>query len=741
MENTLAPHSTGTGAEGRLRRPALPGCRRHRARVAVAIVGVSWLGLGVLASAAQTAGACPNDAARSGPSASLPDCRAYEQVTPVNKSSAVQDMDPGSSFALPSVGGDHVALQSLVAFGPRPMPNGSFSVFSRTSSGWQIESVAPPGAGSAFVQNETIFNPDMTQVGIGSYTTTPLSPDQLFQIGPPGGPYTTVARTPTNYQRRPGEVDFLAGATADFSRLFLESTDRTLLSGSPTGTVEGALDLYEWADGGLRRLVNVDSAGAPVSPCGAKFDAASESGSMVVFTSPYNRNNELSDPSCLQPAELYMRAHGSSTADVSKPNTGVVDPTGIHPVQFQGASADGSKVFFTTQTELTRDDEGIHDEELYEYDASAPEGERLTRVSAGTTGTAAGGIAREFVLPSKNGSEVYFFATGKLTPEAPAGGVEILYRYDTTARKIHYIATAKTGTYAPSGAGNGPRPSAAGYDQVTPDGEVFVFVSDSVIAAEPIDEIYRYDNRTASLACISCPPSNVPARGGASLANEGVTPWDETPPVTTVSEDGSYVFFESNDELVPQDVNGPLSGNPSFQTAAPGTDVYEWHDGVVSLISSGTDSGAALLYGASRSGSDVFFMTHSQLVAGDTDSSNDIYDARVDGGFPVAGESVACLGDTCQGAPPTVNDLTPAWSSFSGPGNLVAPVSGPAVRSLAKAQLLAKALKACRAKHNRGKRRSCEALAKRRYGAAHRAKRSTRTATRRSVSHKRGGSR
>ncbi len=654
----------------------------------VTLIGLVLACAAGLAVAAQVAEACPNEAARIDASAGLPDCRAYELVTPVDKSSAVQDIDPTSSFGVPAVDGNRLALKTLVALGPRPMPNGSFSIFSRTSSGWQPESVPPPGSGSAFYE-EPIFNPDLTEIGVGSYTTTPVSLQETYQIGPPGELDVPVATTPTNYHRPAGEVDFLAGASADFSRVFFESTDHTLLSGTPTGTVPGALDLYEWAGGSLQRLVNVESGGAPVSPCGAEFDAASQGGSTVVFTSPYNKNNELTDPSCQQPAQLYMRVNGSSTVDVSKPNTGVVDPSGFHPVQFQGASADGSKVFFTTETELTGDDEGIHDAELYEYDASAPEGERLTRVSRGiiNTGPAEGEVQTEYVLVPENASEVYFYALGKLTPDAQdlksAADIDNIYRYDTTTHDIRYIATAKGPPDAPSVLGSLPRPSSPSDDQVTPSGRFFLFVSKGILGSSVNDpaeygEIYRYDNETSSLTCVSCAPSPAPARGGAILVHDGLTAWDEIPRVTTVSEDGSYVFFESNDQLVSKDVNGPPSNTPGNQPwddpkpkkQDPWTDVYEWHEGVVSLISSGNDAQEAVLIGASANGSDVFFETHSQLVPQDQDTSTDIYDARIGGGFPAPTESAACLGDTCLSPPAASIEPTLGTSAPSGFGNI-----------------------------------------------------------------------
>ena len=56
----------------------------------------------------------------------------------------------------------------------------------------------------------------------------------------------------------------------------------------------------------------------------------------------------------------------------------------------------------------------------------------------------------------------------------------------------------------------------------------------------------------------------------------------------------------------------------------------------------------------------------------------DVYDARVDGGFPASGVSpAACEGEACQGAAVPPLDSTPASFTFSGPGNITAPI--PAV--------------------------------------------------------------
>jgi hypothetical protein len=110
----------------------------------------------------------------------------------------------------------------------------------------------------------------------------------------------------------------------------------------------------------------------------------------------------------------------------------------------------------------------------------------------------------------------------------------------------------------------------------------------------------------------------------------------------------------------------------------------------------------------------------------DTDTQRDYYDARIDGGFRARGQSVGpCEGEACQGAsaPPPIFGA-PASSTFEGPGNLTPAAVPVMVKTVAqiRAQKLAKALKACRAKHDEKKRVACERAARKKYGPAKKAK-------------------
>jgi hypothetical protein len=461
-----------------------------------------------------------------------------------------------------------------------------------------------------------------------------------------------------------------------------------------------------------------------------------------------------------------MRENGTRTVEISAPEPGMVgvDPNGLQPAVYVGASADGSKVFFVTKTELTADDK-THAIELYEYNTKAPEGERLVRVSRGESGEAEGKV--DFVAGmSSDGSAVYFTASGQLTPGLPPleEGHVYLYRYDTATKKTKYI-TQLEGVEYPESQSENPdvwynnnnnsfsavkEPGDSGERgldalanwYVTADGRYLVFASYQDITgydSRPANglncvnlhttkrncaEVYRYDaeadeKKESPIVCVSCGPPGVHevddalfARSPSGFAGTQRVPAAGPPrPISEVgSEEGSYVFFDTANALVPQAASGV-------------NHVYEWHNGTISLISSAGDTSSAFFLGSSPSGSDVFFGTHAQLSPQDTDVSGDLYDARIDGGF-VGLASPACTGTGCQGVPAAAPIFaTPASVTFEGVGNFAAS-SGttvkPKTKGLTRAQKLVKALKACGRDRSKHKRAICEKRARAQYGGAHR---------------------
>ncbi len=155
-----------------------------------------------------------------------------------------------------------------------------------------------------------------------------------------------------------------------------------------------------------------------------------------------------------------------------------------------------------------------------------------------------------------------------------------------------------------------------------------------------------------------------------------------------MSEDGQRVFFQTTARLVPQDTNSPTIAEDSTG-GFPGMDVYEWEaDGIeeapgvfcrvavgcTHLISTGEDVGQATFLGASENGENVFFATAAQLVPQATPEFTNIYDARVDGGFPPPAGQPECL--SCQGVgSPAAAVQHGGERTFAGAGNPALPSS------------------------------------------------------------------
>jgi hypothetical protein len=658
--------------------------RRARIYLAVAVGSVFACVAGPEGTVLAATEPCPNAALRVGPSADLPDCRAYELVTPADKGGS-QDMTftNGTERAAVSASAEQVALETTSTFGPNPSLIGLRAVFSRNPvSGWQMKSVVRSGD-SAHKSTMQLFSRDLSQVALKWYTQLnlgELSPDETLEAGPVGGPPALVESIP----RSEGERTQFLGASSDFSHVLLDSVDHALLPPgaeriAAEGTDAGAQNLYDWTDGHLQ-LVNVRKEGALVSPCGAGLgewqsstlerdnygtvNAVSQDGSKIFFISPQPYEASGSEPGCEEPARLYMRANGGEPVEVSAPEPGItLAPSEILPVRYNYATPDGSKVFFNTETALTSDDPSKANK-LFEYDTEAPEGKRLKRIASGVPVSYGVGIkAGKGLFFSEDGSTVY------VEPDT-SGGVEAISRVETSTGKSSVVAAS-----SPSRGASEPSYS-------TPNGEFFLFTS-SRVEGEPrgagLNEMYRYDHANGSVMCVTCGTGIAPAQGEVVEPEGALATQDSVPGLTLLSDNGQEVFFQTTARLVPQDTNSTFTqGDKSL-----GLDVYEWEAdgtggcelsrGCTHLLSSGEASGPSHFLGASRNGSDVLFATPARLAPQDTDGFDDIYDVRVDGGFappPLAPECLSCQG---VGSPPPL--FSPGASlTFAGAGNPVAPV-------------------------------------------------------------------
>jgi hypothetical protein len=146
--------------------------------------------------------------------------------------------------------------------------------------------------------------------------------------------------------------------------------------------------------------------------------------------------------------------------------------------------------------------------------------------------------------------------------------------------------------------------------------------------------------------------------------------------------------------------------------------------GCVGLISSGESTEESAFLDQANRGRRLL-LDLGTASPQDVDSNFDVYDAHVCSGsspcitFPTVSAPPCTTEASCRSAPSPQPGIfgAPASATFSGAGNLAPPVVARLpVKVLTRAQLLAKALKACRNKHNKHKRGVCERQARKRYG-------------------------
>ncbi len=720
---------------------------------------------------------CPNAQTRAQQSSEfLPDCRAYEMVSPADKNGG--DVLSSSGHTRAAADGSAVSFASLIGFGDSHGTGIAAEYMSVRSSepdpgtsGWATHGITPRQEALPFVlalraepTYEGEFSSDLSRGMFLSFTpltgnsglTSELKLYLRSDLRTPGaGSYTLLSGCPlceatgTPLPLPPQPLYFfpaVAGASADLTHVLFES------GANLTADASGEeVKLYE-SDHGVVRLAGIlpDGTPAPVSQAGEHAGGnagtprytphvISADGSRVIFTVPL-----ASDSS---EGALYMRVDHASTVQLNaseRTDCGIVvsgelpkappactgapalDPNGVQPAIYWNASVDGSRVFFTTTQALTDDAPVNGNGKLFMYDTTRPAGQRLTFIGRGPVGVEVSGSSDgDGVLGvSDDGRYVYFSAHGQLVAGQPTVGKGLYVWHDDGSPNgvVSYIGNGERMSLGFSPLVN--EGSTDWVSRVTPDGRHLLFATESgegLLSRNgggekdydqsgcggSCTELYVYSADSARLQCVSCNPSGVPATASASalgIATGGA--YKRTRHLNRmISDDGRWVFFQTDEALVPRDVNGV-------------SDVYEFDTstGVVSLISSGRDSAPSFVLDSSASGSDVFFATREGLVGWDGDQALDVYDARVGGGFPEPRAAAAsCSGDGCPGATGGAPGSLVAGSALvSSGGNLAAPVVRPAVRGVSRARRLAAALRVCRRKHGRQRRR-CEAHARAQY--------------------------
>jgi hypothetical protein len=672
--------------------------------------------LGAVLPSPASAGTCPNEEFRTGAGAKLPDCRAYELVSPPFTEASNPSLHSFTflgSFEGMSADGSHLGMTSVGDFGDSDeVAEGNNYEVTRTASGWKETGVDIPV--SRFPAGEVAAEEEYEKLSPSKEPTEPFASKPLV-ASPDFGEILYQTPQTADGEAYPGsfwigEADgalhHIGPAKGHYLETSAELPSVLFESGYENHQNNGILAEEQYAPGQevAAEPVGVEPNG---NSCAAKL-AATYGSAELKIRRPVSTDGSTVFFTCS--SELFARIDESRTVAISEPSPADCSACdtgpGVQvPVELvDGASADGSKVFFTTtqpllgsQTETSAN--------IYEYDFDLPQASpgdpdgRIVQVTAGKW-EHGGAQVTGVVGVSEDGSHVYFTAGGVLSGamnnqgRSPREGEANQYVYDTETGRTAFIAAgAVTGLEQNTGGSN---------PNITPDGRFLVFASTADLTpgdTSTAQQVFEYDAETGELIRVSIGQDGFNDNGntdsfGAEIPRE--IPGD---PVA-VSNNGEYVAFESPDGLTPGALNGDLQ-EVDGQSYYP-ENVYEYHDGNVYLISDGQDTSIGLgsrytkyskseveLDGMSPSGENIFFSTADRLVPQALSTGVAIYDARIDGGFAAPVSLLpTCSGDACQGPLSASPTLLSPGSEFQAGGNppLAASEPVPAAKPKAKSK-------------------------------------------------------
>ncbi len=634
----------------------------------------------------------------------LPDGRAWELVSPrdghgipieaaTRQGEAVLASEDGNAFTYVADGpiGEEVR-------GNRA-PAAQQIISRRNAEGWSSEDVATPSSevtgvnpkDSSPAHEYLFFTPDLSLAMVEPYASTalaepPLAPgvsqETMYVRNNKAGSYLPLV---TEANVTPGtifgrNIGFLS-ATSDLSHVVLKSTVPLEKGAPPKG-------LYEWSGGQLQLVslppgnVQVPAAVEPQLGWDDKVlaHAVSNNGTRVIWSVPDNN---------LETGHLYMwDAATEKSLQLDKAEEGVAEPEGA--AEFQAASSDGSRVFFTDKERLTPEstaEPGARNEagkpDLYECEVIEVAGEpacTLTDLTVDRNEEEAAAVQGFVLGTSEDGSTVYLVAKGVLANnenanrESAEPHKDNLYELHYESRDMHWSTTFIAALSSEDSSEWGVRVNpqngtpevtspVAVTARVSPNGEYLTFMSSSSLtgydnadekSGEPDEEVYLYNAGAQGLTCVSCNPTGARPIGVFDTEEKGkegfglrvdpyhiwtghwlagsIPGWMAQSRLSALyqsrylSNEGR-LFFDSPDDLVPRASDGKEN-------------VYEYEPGgvgscevgaggCVSLISSGESGQESVFLEATPSGNDVFFLTDSQLVPEGAGGEFHVYDARV----------------------------------------------------------------------------------------------------------------
>jgi hypothetical protein len=597
----------------------------------------------------------------------LPDARRWEQVSPVDKQGAA--IQPIGEEAPTQATADGAALTygtlSPTEDEPAGFVDGAQVLSSRGSDGsWSSHDIAVPHPGVTGLSvgrgtEPRLFSEDLSSVVVqpfGPFERN-LSPEATEQtaflrsvyssedmsslcLPPAMHCYTPLVNEVNETSKTPfgeeGECPGKSGrAICGPEFVGADPSLRCVVLESHVAlTVGGAPGLYMW-EGGSLVFIGEGVLGGPSSGVGAARHAVSDDCSRVFFSDN---------------GHLFMRDISSASTialDIPEAGCGPCGGGAIDAV-FQGASADGSRAFFTDTEKLTVNGEQYAGAEtrgadLYECEVLADVC-KLSDIapSSATVGSVAG--------ISEDGASVYFAADNVLEDEGiPIAGavngdcpsVRGGKNEDLSGKRCD-LYVRRGGTTALIGVLSGmdipdwSRTVAGMATRVSPDGNWFAFMSQRALtgydntdaaSGRQDEEVFLFDRLGGRLACVSCSASGARPHGvevgvngsetrtnlpladvrdvwsGATWLAGSVPGWTPYAGCCALRQsrylsDEGRLIFDSSDSLVPRDVNGT-------------GDVYEYEPELVGSCRGGTDGGSVVFKSArpflaeGRSGEEV----------------------------------------------------------------------------------------------------------------------------------------
>jgi hypothetical protein len=561
-------------------------------------------------------GSCSNEGLRTGPSALLPDCRAYELVTPANTNglAPLGSGGLGPLFLSRTVSPDGYGASFGVEGGLIPGSEGTGSLggdpylATRGPNGWNTQGTG--GRGSEFL----------------SVVRGGRSADQNYSVwtGVVNSANSNYVRFPDGHSELLGQGSLGDDPAAKPDLISPGGTHIVFTSGVrlEERAPPGRDAIYDRVGGATYVVSLLPGNSTPSEP--ATYVGASQDGRGIAFRLGTGSSTKL-----------YLRYNDEETFEIGEGLT------------FEGVAEGGRRIFY------------LQEGKLYAFD-----------IDKGTIAFATGTDTR-VVNVARDGSTAYYVSKSKLTSvpnplgeKAKAGRVNLYLSREGAVSFVGILTESDVegegSNFKANGLGQwsknvttiGALPQDPSRTSI--DGSVLLFQSRAPLTgydnAGKI-EVYRYDSAApGSLRCVSCNPTEAPATADATLQSLAQSPtifptWTSDR-IENLTANGDRAFFESTEALVASDVDGLRD---VYEWEAPGLGTCAQPQGCVFLVSSGHSSHEDFLFGVSENGDDVFVESNDLLVPErDPDETRSIYDARVGGGFPVVSQPGECLGEACQ---------------------------------------------------------------------------------------------